>query len=352
MVAPAPRPAVARFGNIDIVRGIAALMVVFQHAAERAGVFGPDHRFLIDWFNPGQAAVVAFFLVSGFVIPLSLEKGRSLTRFATSRVLRIYPLYLVVFALTWLVIGGPMDARTIVAQVAFASEYLHTHNYVGNSWTLSIEAVWYVLFAGLFFVRRNRSDATIVALFVALIAAGALLTATGHRAPLGRIGMLATCAVGLFAYRAVSENDRRAFLRPAALLVPAMIAGLIVGFGIYAVPGGRDLSLTALALSWGVGYALFFASFALQLPGLAERVLRKLGTISFSVYLMHTFALWLVQATGLTGWAYVAAVIAVSLPLAMATYSWIELPAIRLSHRWPRRKPDAVAREPAPLTAD
>ncbi len=352
MVAPPQRPAAARFGNIDIVRGVAALMVVFQHASERAGVFGPDQRFLLEWFNPGQAAVVAFFLVSGFVIPLSLEKGRSLTRFATSRVLRIYPLYLVAFAITYLVVRGPIDARTVVAQIAFASEYLHTHNYVGNSWTLSIEAVWYVLFAGLFFLRRNRSDVTIVALFVALIAGGAALTLTGHRAPMGRLGMLATCAVGLFAYRAVSEGNVRAFVRPAAVLIPAIALGLIVGFGLAGTHGALDFSLRAIALSWGAGYVLFFGSFALRLPEVAERLLRKLGTISFSVYLMHTFALWTVTAIGLSGWAYIGAVIILSLPLAMASYTYIELPAIRLSHRWPRRKPDAVAREPAPLTAD
>lgn len=354
--APVPtvpaRPGALRFGNIDIVRGVAALMVAFQHAAERAGIFGSDQRFLTEWFNAGQAAVIAFFLVSGFVIPLSLEKGRSLKRFATSRILRIYPLYLVTFALTAMVIGDVPSVKTIVAQVAFASEYLHTRNYVGNSWTLSIEAVWYVLFAGLFFLNRNRSATTIVALFVALIGAMAVLTLTGHRAPMGRAGMLATCGVGLFAYRAVSERNLRAFLIPAAVLVPAIAAGLVIGFGLSGYHGKIDFSLRAIALSWTFGYALFFGSFLLKLPHALDVTLRKLGEISFSVYLMHTFALWLIAATGLTGWAYIAGVIAISIPMAMLTYSYIELPAIRLSHRWPRRDPRAVRQEPTALGGD
>lgn len=337
-----------------MVRGIAALIVVFQHASERAGLFGPGARFLVEWFNPGQAGVVAFFLVSGFVIPLSLEKGRSLKRFATSRVLRIYPLYLVAFGLTWLATGrdGGMTVKTVVAQIAFASEYLHTRNYVGNSWTLSIEAVWYVLFAALFFLRLNRSTVVIVGLFVAAIAATAVVTLLGHRAPMGRVGMLATCGVGLFAYRAVAEARARAFLRGGAILVAAIAIGLYVGFGMVAYDGKVDFTLRAILLSWATGYALFFGSFFVRLPARLDAILRKLGEISFSVYLMHTFALLGVSATGLTGWAYIVAVVAVTVPIAMVTYSFVELPAIRLSHRWPRRDPRAIRAEPTPLPAD
>lgn len=352
-VATAPaRAGALRFGNIDMVRGIAALMVAFQHASERAGIFGPDAHFLTHWFNPGQAGVVAFFLVSGFVIPLSLEKGRSLKRFATSRVLRIYPLYLVAFVLTFAVTGGALTLKTVVAQLAFASEYLHTHNYVGNSWTLSIEAVWYVLFAGLFATRLNRSTLLIVALFVALIAVTSALSLTGHRAPMGRVGMLATCAVGLFTYRVVAQDNVSAALRGGAVLVVAIAAGLYVGFGLVDYHGRVDFTLRAIALSWAAGYLLFFGSFFVRLPGLLDAGLRRLGEISFSVYLMHTFALWIVSATGLTGWAYIVAVLVLSVPIAMFSYSFIELPAIRLSHRWPRRDPRAIRNEPTPLPAD
>lgn len=343
------RAGATRYGNIDIVRGIAALMVAFQHASERAGIFGVDQHVLIAWFNPGQAAVIAFFLVSGFVIPLSLEKGRSLKRFATSRILRIYPLYIVTFVASYLIVGGKLDVRTIVAQLGFASAYLHTTNYVGNSWTLSIEAIWYVLFAGLFFIGRNRSAWLLAGLFAVLIGAGIVLTLAGHRAPMGRVGMLATCGVGLFAYRATSEEARRMVLVPAVLLLGAIVAGLVIGFGVVDYHGKVEFTLRAVLLSWAVGYLVFFGSFLLRLPAALEAVLRKLGEISYSVYLVHTFALWGMSALGLTGWTYIVAVILVSVPLAMATYTWIELPAIRLSHRWPKRDPQAIRHEPTAL---
>lgn len=349
------RPAKAgsqRFENIDIVRGIAALMVVFQHASERAGIFGPEQHFLINWFNPGQAGVVAFFLVSGFVIPLSLERGRSLKRFATSRILRIYPLYLFVFLFTYLIVRGDMSVGIFLAQIAFASEYIHSPNYVGNSWTLAIELAWYVLFAVLFALRLNRSTAIIAGAFAVLLIAASVVTLIGLRLPMGRIGMLATCVVGLLCYRARAEAQLGPNVLAGAVLILCILAGLIVGFGLVEYHGKVEFNLRSILLSWGAGYALFFASFFMTLPDAPGRLLRKLGEISFSVYLMHTFALRIVSATALAGWSYILLVFALTVAMSLVTYSWIELPAIRFSHRWPKRDPKAIKSEPVAITAE
>ena len=58
---------------LDLIRGIAALAVFFQHAGE--GLWPEFAIFSHDWFNVGKFGVVIFFLTSGFVIPLSLEPG-------------------------------------------------------------------------------------------------------------------------------------------------------------------------------------------------------------------------------------------------------------------------------------
>ena len=73
-----------RWEFLDAVRGLAALLVVLQHSPMR---FGKDH------LSYGLAGVVAFFLVSGFIIPVSLERYASLPRFWSGRILRIVPLY-------------------------------------------------------------------------------------------------------------------------------------------------------------------------------------------------------------------------------------------------------------------
>ena len=46
-----------------------------------------------QYVNIGRFGVVAFFLVSGYIIPFSLERGGSVRRFAVGRFFRLYPLY-------------------------------------------------------------------------------------------------------------------------------------------------------------------------------------------------------------------------------------------------------------------
>jgi len=64
-----------RFQFLDVARGAAALLVVFEHGLHAClpGYleFSRDHVYIV------QAAVLGFFMVSGFVIPMSLENGKS-----------------------------------------------------------------------------------------------------------------------------------------------------------------------------------------------------------------------------------------------------------------------------------
>ena len=90
-----------RYGFIDTVRGIAACLVMLQHSLYQSGLLGdwPNSEltgFDPNWLELGETGVVAFFLVSGFVIPLSLEKTANFKVFWLHRALRIYPLYIVV----------------------------------------------------------------------------------------------------------------------------------------------------------------------------------------------------------------------------------------------------------------
>ena len=77
---------------LDAARAVAALAVLGQHLFEQ--VSHAFSRFSMELFNVGVFGVILFFLVSGYVIPLSLERSGSLRRFWISRVFRLYPLYL------------------------------------------------------------------------------------------------------------------------------------------------------------------------------------------------------------------------------------------------------------------
>ncbi|HEY2673131.1 MAG TPA: acyltransferase family protein, partial [Rugosimonospora sp.] len=79
-----------RIEFLEAVRGSAATLVVLQHLL--ADEFPAYQRWTYHHVDLGRIGVVAFFLVSGYVIPLSLT-GQTLRTFATRRFFRLYPSY-------------------------------------------------------------------------------------------------------------------------------------------------------------------------------------------------------------------------------------------------------------------
>ena len=90
-----------RFAALDALRGIAALLVVWQHTSEyfinQPGM-PPDGSGMLELFkaiDPGRIGVICFFLISGFIIPSSLRSNGNapLTEFSIKRFFRLYPAY-------------------------------------------------------------------------------------------------------------------------------------------------------------------------------------------------------------------------------------------------------------------
>ncbi len=96
---PAP-PKGRRLAWLDAMRGFAALCVVFDHMGSL--VLQRPHDLVYDVLDTGQYGVFVFFLVSGYIIPASLERKGSVRGFWVSRVFRLYPLYIVAIALSLL----------------------------------------------------------------------------------------------------------------------------------------------------------------------------------------------------------------------------------------------------------
>src|ERR1700722_7683927 len=91
-----PQPPAAgtasRLSWLDVLRGVAALAVVFNHF----GYFLPPvvKNSVYQWINPGDYGVFVFFLIRGYIVPASLERKGSVRTFWVSRLFRLYPLYL------------------------------------------------------------------------------------------------------------------------------------------------------------------------------------------------------------------------------------------------------------------
>src|ERR1700734_4273227 len=78
----------SRLAWLDVMRGLAALAVVFNHF----GYFLPPavKNPVYQWINPGDYGVFVFFLISGYIVPASLERKGSVRTFWVSRLFRLY----------------------------------------------------------------------------------------------------------------------------------------------------------------------------------------------------------------------------------------------------------------------
>src|SRR6202453_2401055 len=186
--APAPEEApVPRTGNrlawLDVLRGWAALCVVFNHF----GYFVPGsiNSAVYRWINPGEYGVFVFFIISGYIIPASLERRGNVRTFWVSRIFRLYPLYLLAVALAvalWAVHvtslrgEGSDPATAVLSQLLMMSNVLGGKNLPNVVWSLSYEMIFYLLLTALFMSHMHqRSSRYALGFGVAAAVLGGLL---------------------------------------------------------------------------------------------------------------------------------------------------------------------------------
>lgn len=330
-----------RLDFLDGLRGVAVGLVLLQHVGELC--FPAVRSFTAGTLQLGQLGVLVFFLCSGFIIPASLERGRrepgrrpALRAFWISRVFRLYPLYwLSLAAAAALVAAGryapetPLSAGDWLANAALLQLPAGAPHALGLYWTLAFEMVFYALVSGLFLLGWHRRS-----VLLSLAASGACLAAAataqpllGRPAPLG-LFCLATMFLGTVVHRWHSGDVR---LRAVLGCVSATLGGgvaLLVSTGTAAAP---------MLAAWLGAYAVFGLGVALRrraVPGW----LRRLGTISYSVYLVQAVVLLAVPATPhplLTAAVWTVVVLGVS----EATYRLVERPGIRLGRLLAARSP-------------
>jgi peptidoglycan/LPS O-acetylase OafA/YrhL len=173
----------SRLGWLDVLRGLAALAVVFDHLSYY--VLQHVREIVYQWFDPGNYGVFVFFIISGYIVPASLERKGSVRTFWVSRVFRLYPLYLLAVGLAvalYLMHFGSLrgeggDPETsVLSQLLMMSNVLVGNNLPNVVWSLSYEMVFYLLLTALFIARvHKRSSWYALAFAAAAVALGGLL---------------------------------------------------------------------------------------------------------------------------------------------------------------------------------
>lgn len=344
----------SRFQELDALRGLAASWVVCFHYFTRFDqMFGRYDRALIGDFQfpDGIYGVYLFFMISGFVIFMTLQHCAGPLDFVVSRFSRLYPAYWASMGVTAAVaLLLPLPGQTIsLSQILVNATMLQGFFYVesvdGVYWTLVTELSFYIVMFALFVSGLLRRIETVCWIWLGAAMAARVVAPLGLELPY-RLGVLLVMSYAQFFVAGIVfylvRTDRYTPNRICLLLA-------CLGLAIYAEP-----ALPAIA-----SVVAFFVIFHFCVTGQAKRLtvapLLWLGGISFPLYLTHQMigyrAIAAMLAWGLPSPVIIPVTMAGALALATAISLLIERPGMRFIRRRYRRLTAARAGEalkPAP----
>jgi peptidoglycan/LPS O-acetylase OafA/YrhL len=329
---------------LDCVRGLAALFVVFEHVGD--SLYPQCRWFTHNVFSFGKFGVAAFFLTSGFVIPLSLERGGTLKRFWISRFFRLYPLYWfsIAVVLSQHFLGPSFPAtpffsehltRNAVVNLTMFQEFVGIPDAQGLYYTLAMEMVFYIFFSCLYLAKLNRMSLPIAWAGLALLAIpGISVPLLLHkRVPLAGLFYFLCLFVGTSVYRHFNGEVMGRALR--TLFWCFLLTTIAEIYCNYVLVKKDDLTehytFAAVFLSWAGACSLFLLAYKLRHHD-APKVLVWLGTVSYSVYLLHSPLRSLVPLWPNRLFSFLAA-LALTLIVSAVAYRLIEEPFMALGKK-------------------
>ena len=333
-------------------------MVLGTHLLHRSVLDASLHRILphvvTNVLSFGDKGVQVFFVISGFVIVLSLGSA-PLTRasallFALRRQIRLDPVYWVALLATF---GGVMIEKRagfplanplpsmwdLVLNALYVGKRSRHEAIMEVSWTLAVEIQFYLLtlvLLGVAGFRARQSDHLRRVMLGLLMASG--LASLGVSVASGNFDDRSSASV-YWVYFALGALIAFAHLKRAQWRYP-----MALGFAmmlVCAFDGGADrprlLTGVATATVLSLGSLRPMLAAALGRP----RILQYLGRRSYSLYLAHDLVVSLVMRAGFKltgtnapfalGWMIVAA--ALSFAATEVLYRCVEKPSVACSNR-------------------
>lgn len=323
-----------RLQELDSLRGIAACIVVLFHLT-----------YWYDWFHVspvhvwwGHYGVELFFVISGFVILMTIENCRSTGDFVISRIARLYPAYWCAVVLTTSVAlilkqSDHISAGRFIANLTMFHSYMlaNIHSIDGSYWTLARELVFYMMMAVWYRFRSARfPDIEWYALCWMVIAAvihtGLYLRHVSQPPEIVTSPLLISYGqffiIGMCLYRLESGKSNRLTL---------VVLGLACLMSLF---GGGPKSLNVHPLPYFFVTCMFtaivWAAVRFKPAVLRHRALLFLGGISYPLYLVHDRIgmelLSLAHARGYTWWSTTPLIIGLLVLIAYVLHISVEVP--------------------------
>lgn len=252
----------------QMLRGIACLAVVFFHIPNTRNFHG---------FSLGLTGVSIFFLISGFVIPFSLQK-KSTLNFLISRFLRIYPVFIVsaLFTLWVMYIKNSLNLNLteIFLDLTIFGQWFYEIEPIDMVvWTLFVELNFYILIAFVtkFWDIKQQKTIILTAVFLTLC----------NFLQMGRLAeytfqYVVFMLIGICFYNFYCQNwSKSSFIKTTAFLYFLFLIQLKV----------EDRIL--VSYSYSTGLAIFALCFIFREKLKYSKILNFFSEISYPLYLNH-----------------------------------------------------------------
>lgn len=344
-----------RLEYLDAMRGAAAIAVFIQHLLgyiyktndTSQPLYTLIDIFIFETIDLGRFGVVLFFLISGFIIPQSLNIKSSLTQFFIGRVFRLYPAYwltcILIFIVSPYLTGGGhvYEWSQLVANLTMVPKILHQQEMSGVFWTLFIEVLFYFSCVMLFILNWLEKPiyiACIAILFnlstpLAILSNKFLLTDFPIQFVLFHLSFLffgSLLRLAITKKIEIAKNLSYVVLCLLCFTIPITTGTL---FSVQAAIDKQFVIHSPIAVVVAYFSALSMFIVVISFKSKFSQVLIKLGHISYSLYLLHMLCLSIVATFIVTKSFYDSIVFIVlstifSILIAQLSYRYIEMPGV------------------------
>lgn len=334
-----------RIPQLDAVRGLAILVVMFHNITPKYPLFHSDKLFSDGWMGVDLFFVLSGLLITGILLDTKQSVGY-FKNFYVRRCLRIWPLYYSLLFFMFVVVRflNPSEYHAVVqtsspwwAFPLFLQNLLlpistNAAGPLGVTWSLAIEEQFYLVWP---LVVRFCSITQLRRLAIAEICLSPVLR---YYLSLHHVDLYTNifCRLdGLMAGALLALLIRSENFVPSKLLRRAWILLLIAAPLAFLTEASHArwivFSFTALASAAFVYLAMFSQQKWLQ-PIMTNRFLVYTGTISYGLYLLHKIPFGMVQVLHLDRRPYLPLPIILFASYALAALSWhlLEKPFLSL----------------------
>lgn len=362
---------IKRYEELDSIRGLAALTVVFSHLSLSIANFFIISNFQntpLHIFWAGHEAVIIFFLLSGFVLalPYTINKKPVYRSYIVKRICRIYLPYIVsilIGSVCFMLLSGrevkvtdwinnlwttPINMKVILNHIFFLGDYQSSINFV--TWSLIHEMRISIIFPLLMILvmKYNWKTNIFICMFLTVIyyVINEFLKTVGYIDFSHNSYQRTIHYVGIFMIGALLAKNRdqlinvwrnKKFMFKLVFLVIGIMSYTNTWWGIKRVP---YIHLEVIQ-DWGIalGGSIFIIS-SLSSNKIRNFLLLKpvhfLGQISYSLYLLHGIVLLstIHALYGLIPYSFLILLVLIgSIALASLSYYFVERPSIAIGRK-------------------